>query len=184
LLTFDKITSLAKTFPSLDSLSASKNQLSVLSAHSLPQTLTVLTLEGNDFTSLASLCPMSELANLKKLYLRGNKISDIPSMPNSGMEHSSGADFKFMPSLYYVDLSYNAINDWSFIDSLHDIFPGLTELRVSHNPLYEVVSTNDTANAVAVGVEEGYMLTIARLRELKSLNFSNVCPFRLRLPEC
>ena len=84
---------------------------------------------------------------------------------------------KFPESLSYVDLSYNAIGDWPFVDNLNDVFPGLTGLRVSHNPLYEdagVVEADGKIDPVAMGVEEGYMLTLARLEGLKSLNFSNV----------
>lgn len=69
-----------------------------------------------------------------------------------------------------MDLSYNAITSWKFVDDLDYCFPGLSELRLSHNPIYE---TGSKLGASGSG-DEGYMLTIARLSKLTNLNFSKI----------
>ena len=99
------------------------------------------------------------------MHLKGNKISSIDK---EGYQLSSF--HAFGAKLKYVDLSYNAIASWGFIDDLPQVFPGLEELRLSHNPIYDSLSKeNDN-----IGIEEGYMLTLARLKNLKSLNFSKI----------
>jgi hypothetical protein len=79
----------------------------------------------------------------------------------------------FSGQLNYVDLSYNKIADWQFVDNLPDVFPNMTALRISHNPVYEVVIKPGDVMASA---DEGYMLALARLANLKSLNFSAITP--------
>lgn len=109
------------------------------------------------------------LASLQKLLLKNNAISKIN-------EASTNADASlpvFPSTLAYVDLSHNAIDAWSFIDQLHDVFPGMTSLRVSHNPLYQNLRSADDK---PLGVDDGYMLTLARLSRLKTLNYSPVSP--------
>jgi hypothetical protein len=170
-----QITTLTIPFISLTNLSASENSLTHLSPHLPPQSLSTLSLERNNFTCLSALSPLTALRNLQKLSLKSNKINAItdPTLPGKLGE----TELQFSESLSYVDISYNAIRDWPSIDALHDVFPGLTGLRVSHNPLYEEageVESDGKTNPVALGVEEGYMLTLARLKGLKSLNFSNV----------
>ena len=72
---------------------------------------------------------------------------------------------KFPEGLAVLDLSYNCIADWEFIDALNQVFPGLLSLRVSNNPLFENSK---------VSIEESYMLTLARVPGLKTLNFSTI----------
>jgi hypothetical protein len=99
------------------------------------------------------------------LLLKDNKISEIASSKRNIPS--------FSPTVIDVDLSYNEISSWSFIDQLQDVFPGLTALRIAHNPLYQSLQT---ADGRALTAEDGYMLTIARLGQLKTLNFSPVSP--------
>ncbi len=103
---------------------------------------------------------------LASLDLGHNQISGINS--TNGTQHETQVP-RFSETLSYVDLSYNAIRDWRFLDELQDVFPGLTGLRLAHNPLYDVESRHG-----AMDVEESFMLTLARLPRLTSLNFSNV----------
>jgi len=95
--------------------------------------------------------------------LKGNYISKIAQSPRP--------NFTFGSKLGYVDLSYNDVADWAFVDTLADVFPGLRALRLSHNPIYEGASTG---MGQVTSIEEGYMLTIARLGKLTALNFSNI----------
>ncbi len=133
--------------------------------------LVSLTLEQNRFRSLSSLFPLTKLINIKSLLLRNNIIDSVYDRNEVPPKDPTTQKLQFSQSLEYVDLSYNAIASWPFIDELLKVFPGLTGLRISHNPLYEDPTTND---GKAMGVDEGYMLTLARLGNLKSLNFSNV----------
>lgn len=125
----------------------------------LPMSITSLKLEQNGFSSLSDLLPLTRLTSLKRLHLKGNHISTICAQREKPA---------FGDQLTHVDLSHNSITDWAFVDSLSDVFPGLTGLRLSHNPVYEVVGEGS--------VDEGYMLALARLANLTSLNFSRITP--------
>ena len=89
----------------------------------------------------------------------------------------------FPQTLKYLDISYNAVTDWSLINYLTTYFPGLTSLRFAHNPIYinpsaTTTTTIQTPTAAeeysAKSIEEGYMLTLARIAQLKVLNFSTI----------
>lgn len=170
ILSWENISLLSRQFKDVTSIEASSNDLLTLSLKGpsslLPLTLTSVTLEYNDFSSLSDLLPLTGLASLKSLHLKGNKISTV------GAGHQ-GEKPMFSDQLSYVDLSYNKISDWEFVDSLPDVFPGLTALRMSHNPVYEVAAK---PGDVMTSADEGYMLTLGRLANLKSLNFSTITP--------
>ncbi|KAK0747987.1 hypothetical protein B0T21DRAFT_343701 [Apiosordaria backusii] len=187
-LTWHEICHIAARFPALLTLHAGSNQLSSLTPlpPSAPFTsnLVTLDLEFNQFTSLSDLAPLSALTSLKSLILKKNKISTIAD-PNNKPPI-------FSPTLSYVDLSYNLISSWSFVDTLPACFPGLTSLRFTHNPLYDnpdldtpgstPASAPQQQTAAGSGgglgkTEEAYMLLVARLPStLKTLNFSTVTP--------
>lgn len=162
---------MAGRFPSLISLSASFNDFNRLNSPTCSDTLVSLTLEHNAFKSLSSLAPLTSLQNLRSLLLRHNVINSVHDQDDIAANDSKTCEPRFSKSLNYVDLSYNAISTWSFIDDLQNVLPGLTGLRISHNPLYEKPAANDRK---VMSVDEGYMLTFARLGNLKALNFSNV----------
>jgi hypothetical protein len=151
---------------SLVSLIATSNQL-----HSLPiinysgllsSTLTTLTLEFNDFSTLADLASIAPLTSLRNLHLKGNNITALAP---------EGSEPPVFPlSLEYLDVSYNDVQSWSFVDKLPKHVPGLKSLRISHNPVYD--ATDMDANPSSS--EESHMFTIARIGALKSLNFSQI----------
>lgn len=194
LLRWEEICHIAARFPSLTTLYASTNQLSKLSRvpASWPPTatLTSIYLEYNDFTSLADVASLASLAVLKNLYLKGNNISTMLSSSDTAQD--AGADAPpslpvFSETLTYLDISYNKIHHWFFVDALPDVFPGLTSLRLAHNPVYDnpgfssattatATATTTTAAASSTVTEEAYMITVARLAALRSLNFSAVTP--------
>ncbi|KAK1844799.1 CAP-Gly domain-containing protein [Colletotrichum chrysophilum] len=170
LLDWGSLSGLARKFPSLSSLSCSLNQLSTLPTvpfGHLSDTLTTLDLEFNEFTSLADLSALSSLTSLRNLHLKGNNISTISptSVPAP----------VFPESLQYLDVSYNAVTSWSFIDALPASFPGLNALRFAHNPIYERPDpeTQGGGNQTK-STDEAYMLTIGRLGCLKALNFTTI----------
>lgn len=160
LLPWEDLVSITQQFSTLTTFSASSNFYSSLTPHTLNATITDLTLEENLFPSLAALEPLTKMPNLQRLVLKSNKISII------------GTPAPIFPTtLKEVDLSFNEIASWSFIESLAHDFPGLTSLRVSHNPLYEALQSPDGR---ALTADDGYMLTLARLGALKTLNHSPI----------
>nr|XP_036583515.1 tubulin-specific chaperone [Colletotrichum truncatum]KAF6792558.1 tubulin-specific chaperone [Colletotrichum truncatum] len=171
LLSWKPLVDISRKLPSLATLSCSLNQLSALPniplGH-LVDTLTTLTLEFNEFTSFSDLSSLSALNSLRNLHLKGNNISAISS--------TSGQAPVFPTSLQYLDISYNAVTNWFFVDALPSSFPGLTALRFAHNPIYE---RPDPGGAGGGGnqtksTDEAYMLTIGRLGCLKALNFTSI----------
>lgn len=165
LLSWEELCHVASKCSTLTTLNASANQLSTLPPvdyHGLSTTLTSLSLEYNDFTTLADLASLTTLTALRNLHLKGNTISAIAP---PGIEAPV-----FSSSLQYLDISYNTVESWSFVDSLTTQFPGLTSLRLAHNPVYD---TKD-AESKASSSEEAHMFTIARVGSLRSLNFSHV----------
>lgn len=163
LLPWEDICLLAQQFESLKVLTASSNGLKRLQSPLSGLTLTSLTLEYNAFKSLADLAPISQLASLENLLLKGNQIST---------NHSDTSEKPIFGSkLKYVDLSYNQVDTWSFVDDLAEIFPGMTGLRLQHNPIYDTIAKGD---GPASSVDDGFMLVLARLGNLKSLNFSPI----------
>jgi tubulin-specific chaperone E len=165
LLDWEEICLLVEAFPNITTLSANSNELefirdspAALRSISMSK-LTSLKLEYNEFTSLGDLWPLAELHSLERLHLGGNKIKTITS--------GKGVKSVFGKQLQCVDISYNNVIDWDFVDQLSDVFPGITALRISHNPIYG----NSASNS-----EEYYMLTLARIANLKSLNFCHITP--------
>lgn len=148
-------------------------------------TLVTIDLEFNSFTSLTDIAPLTAITSLKNLHLKGNQISKTTPAP----------DFEPAPvfplGLHYLDLSYNQVATWMFVDSLQDSFPGLVSLRFSHNPIYDdpeldthgsssvapsakSASATTPENKGVSNTDEAYMLLLARLPNLKTLNFSTI----------
>ena len=164
LMSWDEICQVTKEFKSLMTLTASSNALKTLTAPLTMSILTSLTLEYNDFTMLSNLSPLSQLSSLETLLLKGNHISAITSAQSESKPI-------FDRRLRYVDISHNEVTSWDFVDDLVEVFPGMTALRFSHNPVYASVAKESGS---LTSMEESYMLTLARLRNLKTLNFSNI----------
>ena len=160
LISWNDVCFLVPKFSVISTLTASSNAFRSISSPLLSGTLTSLTLEYNHFTKLSDLAPLTGLKSLEALHLKGNRISAAYTTP-----------LVFGESLRYVDLSYNQVTSWAFVDALTEIFPGITALRFAHNPIYDDLAAETGTSA---GVDDGYMLTLARLRNLKSLNFSSI----------
>ncbi|GAD94585.1 tubulin-specific chaperone, putative [Paecilomyces variotii No. 5] len=173
-LTSDEIALLSHQFPSLTSLTASANQISSISS-TLSPTVRNLTLENNEISSLFSIRSLGWLPNLDHLSLRGNEVCGVFPSDSPGED----ASFQFSPTLRSLDVSRNNINSWSFVNALPRLFPGLKSLRISDNPLYDQpVAPSNVTNLPEkpMTVEEAFMLTLARLRNLESLNYSKITP--------
>ncbi|EEH40779.2 tubulin-specific chaperone E [Paracoccidioides lutzii Pb01] len=161
-------------FPLLSSLSLSGNEFTSISCP-LSETIKELTLEYNRFDSIYSLRQLTSLPRLKKLSLRGNNIDKVgPECPAIPM---GGDDVVFSPTLTSLDISFNKINSWTFINLLPKVFPGLTSLRVSDNPLYDQPPASSRITNLPeqpMTVDEAYMLTLAHLSQLETLNYSKI----------
>ncbi|EGX94042.1 tubulin-specific chaperone, putative [Cordyceps militaris CM01] len=116
-----------------------------------------------NFTTVSDLASLTSLTALRNVYLKGNNIRTLSSEETPCPV--------FPKSLQYIDLSYNQVEGWDFIDSLSTHFPGLTALRISHNPVYDVRAAHNAPTATA---DEAHMFTIARIGPLQTLNFSQV----------
>lgn len=133
-------------------------------------------MEYNDFTSLSDIAALAALTSLRNLHLKGNNICSITA------PEGRTPPPVFATCLHYVDLSYNQIASWAFVDSLPAVFPGMASFRFSHNPIYDNPALHDDSESPAVGAagakttmtEEAYMITVGRLAALKSLNFSTI----------
>lgn len=174
---------------------------SSLLSSSLASTLVVLNLEFNDFTSLADIASLGRLEALRNLNLKGNNIETLMLKEHGGTDvedepQESGVLVSLNPTQYisrlpifsasiqYLDISYNQVNSWDFVDGLPSCFPGLTALRFAHNPIYDnpeleqATSSSTTATTGAAAAknmtEEAYMFTVARLANLKALNFGTI----------
>ena len=155
-------------FPSLKSLSISSNEFDELDNKIFLSTfpaITTIKLESNRFTKLSDIIPLARIPSLRQVVLKYNNIQDVS--PNIDAT-SFGAKFTHITDL---DVSYNAITSWAFINDLATFFPSLTALRISHNPLYTSLHSPLGKELTA---DDGYMLTIARLPGLKTLNFSAI----------
>ncbi|KAL4776506.1 hypothetical protein BDW60DRAFT_176485 [Aspergillus nidulans var. acristatus] len=170
LLPWEQISRVAAQFPSLTWLSASANQISMVRTP-ISDTITALILDDNEIGSLSSIRALTSLQNLEHLSLRGNCIDTIAAAETEG--HS----FQFSRSLRSVDLSRNKINSWLFINQLPEVFPGLRNLRVSGNPLYNQAVAPSSITGLPekpMTVDEAYMLTLSRLSALQVLNYSTI----------
>ena len=163
LLSWEDFCILVQQFESLKVLTISLNGLEKLHSPLSNSTLTSLTLEYNQFTSLSDLAPLSQLFSLENLLLKGNQISTS----------RSGASEQpvFGSRLQYVDLSYNQVASWVFVDDLAEVFPGMTGLRLQHNPIYDTIAKEGGSFS---NVDDGFMLVLARLGNLRSVNFSPI----------
>ncbi|PYH45941.1 putative tubulin-specific chaperone [Aspergillus saccharolyticus JOP 1030-1] len=172
LLAWDEISAITRQFPALTLLSASANQLSTISTP-LAQSITRLTLENNTFTSLSDLRPLTTLPRLEHLSLRSNSISTIAATPEDTNS------LRFAPTLTSLDLSRNQISTWLFLNHLPTVIPALQTLRISGNPLFDGPIGPTAITGLPerpMTVDEAYMLTLARLAGLRTLNYGIITP--------
>lgn len=118
---------------------------------------------------------LSKLPSLTRLILRGNNIDTV--FASQSGDDKDKSTFQFSRTLTYVDVSHNKIDSWQFINDLATAFPGLDSLRISGNPLHDraVAPTSVTGlPEKPMTADEAFMLTLARLENLTSLNYSKI----------
>ncbi|KAJ5597693.1 hypothetical protein N7537_007777 [Penicillium hordei] len=173
LLSWDEIAAIAHRFPSLTSLTASANQFTEITCP-LPGTITTLTLEHNEITSISALRHLAALPKLEHLSIRGNNINTV----NQNTTDTT-LDFQFPQTLRSLDISRNNITSWTILNKLPTVFPGLTTLRITGNPLFDQppLPPSVTEASKPMTVDEAFMLTLSRFpSSLTILNYSTISP--------
>lgn len=150
-----------RSFPGLLSLSAERNGFSYLDSQELPPNLRHLVLSDNPFAALTDTAALDKCPHIESVTL---KRCSIRSMTTS-------CEGPLSQTIHSIDLSFNEISSWSFFNTLPEFYPRLRHLQVSGNPLYANLTS---AEGKPLTPEDGYMLTIARLPELESLNYSKI----------
>lgn len=164
LLEWSEVAHLMQSVPSLSSLSLSNNELKAIGSEALPEGVEILELAGNNFTAMSDLKNLAAFPSLRNLVLKNCHVATI----TSDSEKQSSV---FSPSIESIDLAYNTVASWSLFDSIDSAYPNLRHLRVTGNPLYIDLTS---AEGKPLTAEDGYMLTIARLPQLETLNYSNI----------
>ena len=174
-------------FPALKTLSLSLNELDAFhlnekSPESEFPSVTTVMLENNNFSDLSSLpALLSIFPNTTTLSLQENAISSI------GLDSSDPSKHPSFDKLETLKLAGNKITDYSFIDALPILFPNLTSLRISRNPLYGPTQNSPVPNTKPIPQSQqqapkstldstSYYLTLARIPNLKSLNYTAITP--------
>ncbi|GAM86146.1 hypothetical protein ANO11243_041570 [Dothideomycetidae sp. 11243] len=166
LLSPEQLQSLLIAFPCLKQLSVSTNLLSLPSVCYLPRTLQEISLNDNGFTDLTILVPwLSSCDVLAKIGLKNNQIANITSQETTH-DHA-----QFPRCVKEIDVSYNAISSWAFLDTITEFVPGLEQIRISGNPVYE---NTMRPGGKPLNQSEVSMIVIARVAGLKTLNFTTI----------
>ena len=158
----DRFLTMLARFPNIKTLYLSSNEYSYFESGTdiTVPSLTSLKLEDNLFTDQSSLSHLfRHFPSLTDLSLQSNRISAF-SLPVH--------DLNF-PSLTHLSLTDNNIQDFKLISHLPTIFPSLTSLQISRNPLYTSVNSSGPSDAA-------YYLTLARIPTLTTLNHTSITP--------
>lgn len=149
-----------------------------MDANWLLESITSATLEKNEYVSLqAVLPPSNSSSNLRSLNLKNNRIASVASRSKEVDQSDTETQAVFQHTFHAftgvteLDVSYNNISSWQFLNDLRHAFPSLIHLRISHNPLFETLRAADSRPLTSA---DGYMLTIARLPNLQTLNHSTI----------
>ncbi|KAH9845300.1 PAC2-involved in the stabilization of microtubles [Teratosphaeria destructans] len=129
-----------------------------------PKHLSTIDLSGNLFMSIEDVGPAFADGQAKTVVLKNCNITTV----NRSAEFSSLAPCLNVEEL---DLRHNDIASWTFFNSLAATFPNLLHLRTTGNPLYQDLMS---AEGKPLSAEDGYMLTIARIATLQTLNYSKI----------
>lgn len=132
-------------------------------------------MEHNEITSISALRHLAALPNLEHLSIRGNYVNAVITDPTT--------TFQFPKTLRSLDISRNNISSWPLLNDLPTVFPGLTTLRISNNPLFDLpplppsITTSQASESKPMTADEAFMLTLSRFpSSLTTLNYSTITP--------
>ncbi|KAI6820315.1 tubulin-specific chaperone [Hortaea werneckii] len=149
-------------FPNAETIVACNNEWDRLSEAQVLTGFKTLDVSGNLFESL------SDIATLKG-------TPDIHTLIAKNCQIRSAGDYDTLRSrlrtVTELDVRGNSIDSFAIIDCLAADLPSLRHLRTAGNPLYTSLMSPDGKPLTA---EDGYMLTIARLPKLETLNYSKI----------
>ncbi|KIW12951.1 hypothetical protein PV08_08138 [Exophiala spinifera] len=168
-------------FPNLKTLVLSSNNLHFFVKGKGPEgrtpSVTTVVLDNNKFEDLSSLPNLVALfPNMSSLSLQGNSISKF------NLDGLRGSDSIRFETLETLNLARNDIPGYDFVDGLPGLFPNLTNLRISRNPLYESAVHGEERDEQDLEQRRhsrtvdstNYYLTLARVPGLKSLNYTTI----------
>ena len=114
-----------------------------------------------------SLLPL--FPSLTSLSLEHNNVSTLDPDPSW-----SGDSICAFASIDSLNLAYNAIESPAFISYLPLVFPNLLSLRVSGNSFFEPANSSTVADSSYCAQDGPFMLTLARVPSLLTLNYSSI----------
>nr|POE49336.1 tubulin-specific chaperone e [Quercus suber] len=162
LMTCSEISELStRHFVNLSTLVIKENALSDIRSMSIPDSVETLDLTGNQLGCLNHTWLTAGAPSLRTVLLKHNRVSSV--LAQDAITHDVDIED--------LDLSHNSIDGWAFFNALLRWAPKLKHLRVTGNPLYQDLKTADGKD---LATEDGYMLTIARLPALQTLNYSTI----------
>lgn len=157
----------AATFASLQQLNLSDNNLSEVPQStytgSLCQnTLGTIDLSNNQFKDLSCISSLTNVfTSLHSISFQGNRIERL----------SDASDCAFT-QIKTLNLSQNNIGSFTFVDAIPEHFPNLESLHITQNPFFTI--DHATAAQDPKATDKKFYLTIARVRSLKTLNYTKV----------
>ncbi|KAJ3086711.1 hypothetical protein HK102_012653 [Quaeritorhiza haematococci] len=188
---FNRVTSIEIPEPSQDTDSGSTSPRQPFAM------LELLNLENNSISSWSNVVQLRRLPNLQRLFLNDNQIASIDFKETDASTSSATtqsttsmtiATESFFPSLRFINLNRNQINDWISVHNLNR-FPVLTEIRLKFNPIIgsfanssfsistttmEPTSAPAPAPSSSSSSEDLHLVLIARLARVTVLNGSTI----------
>ncbi|KAI7192303.1 tubulin-specific chaperone [Hortaea werneckii] len=149
-------------FPNAETVVAYNNELDRSSGVQLPTSLRTLDVSGNLFESLSDIATLKGTPEIHTLIAKNCRIC---STGDHDVLRSN------LRTVVEIDIRGNSIASFNFIDRLAADLASLRHLRTAGNPLYTSLMSPDGKPLTA---EDGYMLTIARLPKLETLNYSKI----------
>lgn len=161
----------ASKFSSLADLRLSGNALqdfSLPTAVGTPRldSIKSLSLERNRFEDLDCIAHISRIfSNLASLSLQANRISQVGRNLSKSLDHS-------FQQIEALNLAGNQIASYEFLNTIPHLFPNLSSLQISQNPLFQQdqAATSDSARTS----DKSFYLTLARLPTLETLNYTKI----------
>ena len=162
LLSDGELNSILSIVPTPQTLVLAENEIDIVD-FDLPSSIDTLDLSDNHITTLSALRHLATPSHCPRtILLKRNQISTVAT-------HNYPT---FTLPVSELDLTYNTIQTFAFFNDLTQAtFPALKHLRTTGNALYTSLTS---ADGKPLKPEDGYMLTLARLPHLETLNYAKI----------